>query len=90
MACLGGVARYHVLDGAGCDVAVVGQTCGEGRAVVECIFRQILALLQLAREGPGPLPESKDLGLERREVGGLGQRGEARERPAEECFYHYL
>lgn len=39
------VAGYDVFDGAGEDVAVVGEAGGEGRAVVERVFLSVCVVI---------------------------------------------
>ena len=53
------VARDHVLDGAGEDVPVVGQTGGEGRAVVEQELGVALAVLHGLLEDAVLFPEGQ-------------------------------
>lgn len=53
-------AGDDVLDGAGEDVAVVRETGGEGRAVVEDVFGLILGAGELGLEGLDVGPEGED------------------------------
>ena len=55
----GPVARHDVLDGARDDVAVVRQSGGEGRAVVENVRLFAFALVHGALKDPGALPKLK-------------------------------
>ena len=55
------VACDGVLDGTHQDVAVVGQTRSEWRAIVEGVLGQVLGPLQLLLEGVNVLPVSQNL-----------------------------
>jgi hypothetical protein len=68
---LRGVPADYVLDGAGSDVAVVGRSGGEGRAVVEGVGRQMLCLLELLLEGANRVPIFESLLFLLREVNPL-------------------
>ncbi|KAI3485374.1 hypothetical protein L1887_51348 [Cichorium endivia] len=66
-----GVSGDNVLDGAGEEMAVVGQTGGEGRAVVEAEGFPALGLLERGLEGVDGTPVSDDLFL----LGGEAEGG---------------
>lgn len=51
------VPRHDVLDGAGEDVAVVRETGGERRAVVEDVLGEVLSSFELCLEGIDLSPE---------------------------------
>ena len=55
--CLTRVPAHHVLDGSGCDVAVVRSPRRERRTVVESVGRKVFGLLELLLEclGLGPV-----------------------------------
>lgn len=55
------VAGDDVLDGAGEDVAVVGEAGGEGRAVVEDVFRHGFRPFELILKGLDVFPHLDDL-----------------------------
>ena len=68
------VARNHVLDGSREEVAVVGEACGERRAVIEAEYRTSTACADAPTEDVFLLPIRKDAALKRRE-GLLGING---------------
>ena len=49
-----------VLDGAGEDVAVVRESGGERRTVVENVLRRVFGLVELSLEGLNLRPEAED------------------------------
>mmetsp|Transcript_8452 Transcript_8452/g.14176 ORF Transcript_8452/g.14176 Transcript_8452/m.14176 type:complete len:410 (-) Transcript_8452:186-1415(-) len=76
VACLRCVSRHGVLDGSGGDVAVVGQSRGEGGPIIEGVGLPALGKLELLFEGVDLLPVLEDVLLLHGEVGSLGDLGE--------------
>jgi hypothetical protein len=69
---LGGVSADDVLDGSSCDVSVVRSSSGEGRTIVESVWREMSVLLQLFLEGVSILPILKNFLFLLREIDPFG------------------
>ena len=67
------VSADHVFDGARCDVAVVGHSRGERRAIVESVGRKMLRAFELLLEGIDGVPIFESLLFFFGEVDSLGR-----------------